>query len=220
MKTLLPLIFGFLMILSTNAQVGVNNPNPEQALDVNGKVKITDDSNDPTAGTMRYNDSESDFEGFNGVDWKSFTQARNGIPSNAQFVTGRVGGLPLQSSPSTNIIFIDHNNVALINPLVPAGKYLLITGISIAPSNLFDIDIEDPFYHFQLNLGSTILEISGKYTGGTLYQNNAGYAPIAIVRSGVSASIFNYQLVSSFEQFDGGVDVLVTGFLVDDLNFN
>lgn len=64
MKTLLSTFFGLFMILSMSSQVGVNNPTPEQALDVNGKVKLTDDTTAPTAGTIRYDATSSDFEGY------------------------------------------------------------------------------------------------------------------------------------------------------------
>ena len=37
---------------SLHAQVGVNNADPEQALDVGGKLKIADDTEAPSKGTL------------------------------------------------------------------------------------------------------------------------------------------------------------------------
>ncbi len=209
-----------LLHCTATAQVGVNKTNPQQALDVNGRIQIADDlAAANTEGSIKYNNTLKDLEGYTGQGWKSLTRSA-GIPSNAVLLTARLSNLALQSSPATNMTFLDHNNVSIVNPIVPAGKFLLITSISIAPSNLFDFDAEQPLYNFQINFGSSILEIRGKYTDGTLYQKDAGYAPIAVVRSGVAVSMTNYQLSAAFEQFDGGVDVLITGFLVDDLNFD
>lgn len=47
------LLFLILLALSLSAQVGVNNTTPEQALDINGKIKLTDDA-------------DGDVEGYNG----------------------------------------------------------------------------------------------------------------------------------------------------------
>lgn len=52
------------------AQVGVNTPTPSQALDVAGKIQIADDAIPPERGTIRFNAQNSEFEGYNGVEWK------------------------------------------------------------------------------------------------------------------------------------------------------
>tara|TARA_R110002049_G_scaffold95397_1_gene234255 strand:- start:1845 stop:2477 length:633 start_codon:yes stop_codon:yes gene_type:complete len=54
-----------------SAQVGINTDSPEQALDVNGKLKIGDDSNTANEGTIRFNSITKGFEGFNGTEWLS-----------------------------------------------------------------------------------------------------------------------------------------------------
>lgn len=60
-----------------NGNVGIGNFSPSQRLEVNGKVKITDDGNAPSSGTIRYNTTLKDFEGFNGTTWQSFTKPVN-----------------------------------------------------------------------------------------------------------------------------------------------
>ena len=57
-----------------NGTVGINNFSPTQRLEVTGKIKIGNDVNVPTAGTVRYNSATQDFEGFDGTIWKSFTK--------------------------------------------------------------------------------------------------------------------------------------------------
>jgi uncharacterized protein (TIGR02145 family) len=42
-------------------------------LEVEGKIKIGDDSSLPVPGTIRFNPSKSDFEGWNGLQWVSLT---------------------------------------------------------------------------------------------------------------------------------------------------
>jgi len=57
-----------------NGNIGIGNFLPLQKLEINGKIKIGNDANVPTAGTIRYNATLQDFEGFDGVTWKSFTK--------------------------------------------------------------------------------------------------------------------------------------------------
>ncbi|MFM2392936.1 MAG: hypothetical protein RLZZ546_918 [Bacteroidota bacterium] len=62
-------------------KVGVNTPTPEQSLHVNGKIKLGNDDVSPVAGTMRFNPSTDDFEGYDGTKWISFTRSSNGQPT-------------------------------------------------------------------------------------------------------------------------------------------
>jgi FG-GAP repeat len=58
-----------------NGNVGINNINPNQKLDVQGKIKISDDTSPALKGSIRYNEATQDFEGYNGQEWLSFTAA-------------------------------------------------------------------------------------------------------------------------------------------------
>jgi len=61
------------IILIANAQnVGIGTDNPAEKLEVNGAIKIGH-SNNTLPGTIRWNPTKSDFEGFNGVAWVSLT---------------------------------------------------------------------------------------------------------------------------------------------------
>jgi hypothetical protein len=46
-------------------------------LEVNGAIKISDANATPSAGTIRYNPANKDFEGFDGTIWKSLTANNN-----------------------------------------------------------------------------------------------------------------------------------------------
>jgi len=65
---------------TTSRIVGVKTPNPEEALDVNGRIKLTDDVSNPTPtnpGVIRWNETTADFEGYNGSVWVSLTKNDN-----------------------------------------------------------------------------------------------------------------------------------------------
>jgi len=55
--------------------VGIATATPTQKLEVNGKIKLGDDPNPPSAGTVRWNDAAQDFEGYDGSQWRSLTKA-------------------------------------------------------------------------------------------------------------------------------------------------
>ena len=68
------LITVFYGAATENPKVGVSTTNPTQALHVAGKLRIGDDGTAPEAGTIRWNTSTEDFEGFNGTVWLSLTK--------------------------------------------------------------------------------------------------------------------------------------------------
>lgn len=220
MKKIFTLLLGSLIMISVDAQVGVNNSNPEQALDVAGKIKLTDDATSPTAGTMRYNNTNSAFEGHNGTQWHAFNNG-SGIPTNAKMVFSNTKGmLPAVSASPTSLVFKDEKGITVVNTTVPSGKYLLITYISLSPTSFLNFDTETPFYGIRINYSSNSQEISGKYIGGNLFSATAGYAPLGIIRANASFSIGVSLLANTLKQFSNGIDAYVVGFLVDDLKFD
>lgn len=66
------------MIIDSTGNIGINTVAPVQKLDVNGKIKLNDDATAPVAGTIRWNSTTNDFEGFNGSEWLSFTNTKRG----------------------------------------------------------------------------------------------------------------------------------------------
>nr|WP_321237170.1 hypothetical protein [uncultured Psychroserpens sp.] len=57
------------MRISPSGNVGLGITDPQARLDVNGKIKISDDNTNPTEGSMRYNSVTKNFEGYNGNEW-------------------------------------------------------------------------------------------------------------------------------------------------------
>lgn len=56
-------------------KVGINNSQPKATLDVSGRIKLDDTSEQPTAGSIRWNNDVKDFEGYNGTKWLSLTKS-------------------------------------------------------------------------------------------------------------------------------------------------
>jgi trimeric autotransporter adhesin len=59
-----------LAVNTTSSSVGIGLDNPQQALDVNGGIRLGNTTN-PLAGTLRW--TGSDFEGYDGSNWRSLT---------------------------------------------------------------------------------------------------------------------------------------------------
>lgn len=101
------LFFLFFLIWSIHfygQSVGIGTSTPNQKLDVNGKLKLADDNNTPSKGTIRWNEAAQDFEGFDGIQWLSLTQTNNtsstsstSWPSDCS-TTGTIGDYAIASS--------------------------------------------------------------------------------------------------------------------------
>lgn len=218
--TLLFISFTFMNTLDsqdTGPGVGINTEEPQQILHVNGKLMIGTDDFKDTEGSIRFNPATQDFEGYNGK-WHSFTQGN--IPSNAVMVFSSLDYIPTNSTNCVTAIFKNYANTTVINGTVPMGKFLLITNITITPRSTLDFDTQDPMYILQINYGSSNQQLTGRYTGGVLYEQGGGYAPIAVIGPGDSVTICNTLLGSGIPKFDFGVSARITGFVVDDLDFN
>ena len=60
-------------ISNNNAgNVGIGTSSPTQKIDIAGKIKIGNDNQTGTEGTIRYNSSNKYFEGFDGTNWVAF----------------------------------------------------------------------------------------------------------------------------------------------------
>lgn len=60
-------------ISNNNAgNVGIGLVNPTQKIEVAGKIRIGNDNQTETAGTIRYNSTNKYFEGFDGTNWGTF----------------------------------------------------------------------------------------------------------------------------------------------------
>lgn len=63
-------------------KIGIRNPSPQAALDVNGIIKVGSEVITPKAGMVRWNAEEQDFEGYTGTQWVSFTTVHGGWGGN------------------------------------------------------------------------------------------------------------------------------------------
>lgn len=65
-----------MQLVTASAQIIVrpNDVELTKRLSVNGKIKLGDDASAPTAGSVRFNGTNGDFEGFNGSEWVSLTK--------------------------------------------------------------------------------------------------------------------------------------------------
>jgi hypothetical protein len=61
--------------------VGIGTEKPTQLLDINGKIRLGNDLYAPMEGSIRYNEAIKDFEGFNGMEWKSLTASHINSPT-------------------------------------------------------------------------------------------------------------------------------------------
>jgi FG-GAP repeat len=72
-------------------KLGINTSSPTQTMEVAGKLKLGDDLVTPQAGTVRWNATSHNFEGFNGTEWLSLTKnaagnwGKTNVNENQQF---------------------------------------------------------------------------------------------------------------------------------------
>ncbi|PHI19133.1 hypothetical protein CEQ90_14575 [Lewinellaceae bacterium SD302] len=213
------LIFSLTFVLGLTGQVGVNNPNPSQALDVGGKIQISDDAATPEEGTIRWNNSNDDFEGYDGDDWKSLTESSDvsptarpaaiyhfGLDNNSTWAFFEQGA----SWPAADVPTDDGE------PLSP-NQFFVVEKVTFTPTTK-NTDSTDSYYYgiarsivsganfnpqlyYRSNAGNGTLEITG-----------GGKAPLLVVNPGRTLRVWN----SSTSP--GDVRVVVFGVFVDDVN--
>ena len=88
-------------------RVGIGVSNPAEQLDVNGAIKLAY-TGQMNAGTIRW--TGSDFEGYDGASWKSFTAGGGGLPAGVAGQTLRHDG---GSWIADNNIYNDGTNVGI-----------------------------------------------------------------------------------------------------------
>jgi len=209
------ILIGFLLAsFFLTAQVGIDTNNPDQKLDINGKVKIGDDAAIPTPGTMRYNMTIDQFQGYNGTEWLSFSQQANGpLPSESIPVFSFENIIP--AGNSEQVVFRDWDET--IYNTIPVNKMIIVTGIYPCPNAA---SLSNDFYALSLNVYNS--STSSPVTGTTLrisgYDNVSQFfsgdqSPLFVVKSGQYLSAFSY---GSSELT---MALSVRGFLVDDLSY-
>jgi hypothetical protein len=88
MKGLITLIsIGFFLQSSIAQNVGIGTTTPSEKLDVNGGIKIGS-KNNTAKGTIRWNETKSDFEGYNGIARVNLTGGKSRWESYASYSYG------------------------------------------------------------------------------------------------------------------------------------
>ncbi|OAV44063.1 hypothetical protein [Lewinella sp. 4G2] len=211
-------LFTYTLLLTVltglSAQVGVNNPNPEQALDVNGKIKLTDDNVTPEAGTIRYNTSEGDFEGHNGSEYISLTKSSSvaetaraaiaynfGVPNNNTYEDFDQGivysnsfvGLDPEVAYSSTQFFMVEKIVMTPTTEAATGSYYVNIAESTAAGSQFN-----PLLYYRVDANDSSLEVT------------SNRVPILMVRPGRKVMVRNNA------NSPGQVRVVIYGVFVDD----
>ena len=213
-----------LVLLATtsilSAQVGVNEPNPSQTLDVNGKVEISDDNRAPTDGTLRYNDGAADFEGYTGGEWRSLT--KSATPDDPQPVVFAHFGVENNATWGPFDRSYDYTRSDptqdLFSVTVPLNKILVVDQICATLSTGSNPD--DYFYASvrpsRLSGGEQIIANPQIVLGGSRRDGTtcieAERAPLIVVKNQGSVRVWNST------NSGGEVRLLVFGFYVDDLD--
>jgi hypothetical protein len=114
---------GNLNNLSLNTAVNIYDPSQtfygNGHTTIRGNLTIADDTNTPVAGTMRYNSTLSDFEGYNGTEWKSLTKVAGGWGVNTNTI-------------EANFSFSQNTSKSKIK-----GNYAIAAGLGIADTIYF-----------------------------------------------------------------------------------
>lgn len=211
MKTSTLLLLLLLPIGILISQIGVNTTTPEQALDVNGKIRLADDATAPSDGTLRYYGRTGNFEGYSDGQWKNLSKSAAG-PTNPEPYFGYAVATEVGSG---NTVVWQPWTSNTTFTTVPAGKYLLITQIYYRDNNIPNDDrfvaatlkVQKPSGYepklYWLGLESNLLPIKGSLQD-----------PVFILRPGDYFTLYHES--SSQETF---IHAELRGFLVDDLNF-
>lgn len=217
--------FTFILLLLIGnflqAQVGVGTDTPSQELDVDGKIKISNDGRTPTAGTIRYSSFNNDFEGYDGTEWKSLTEQKSsGTPSDPVAYFGR-------SSPVAVGNLLNNPGLVQLRPWddsappfnrVPSNQYFLVTRIQVQDNNLTSTNE-------RMDCGVYAQNSSGVVRGTSLVRmvgsnrelvtlSGDQSNPLLILRPSDQIVIYNNNVAS-----ETTINVLIHGFLVDALDF-
>ncbi len=199
-----------LLILTSGAwsQVGINNTNPNQALDVNGKVKIGNDGVTPTEGTLRYG-TTGDFEGYTSGGWRSFTQ------SSSSIIPGDIIPIIASSTISPNVtqdltLYDAFTLNSYVN--IPSGKYFMVTSIVVSSNTTGTTGVHalsiGPRVSTPYPISYRSLDLKGdRATSSQTVSDPYGF--LVIIRPGEKFSIYN----SNNSNYP--VDITVRGFILD-----
>jgi hypothetical protein len=151
-------VMGSANVFPSSGNVGIGTTTPAELLDVNGGLKIGGTSH-TNAGTIRW--TGSDFEGYDGSTWKSFTAGGSGtLPSGSSGQTLRHNG---SSWVATSNLFNDGINIGigLTNPTttlhVNGGLSLGASSGTFGFMKIYRSGIANPFVYGSTTTNGGIL---------------------------------------------------------------
>lgn len=217
----------FLFFLTTTlfsatvvAQVGVNNSNPSQALDVAGKIKLADDKMDPSEGTIRFNNATKEFEGYNGTEWLVLSVEKSGgAPTEPVFYSGTRTAIGVGNSIAANLRLYQQgisNSSPSSFSTVPVGNYFIVTSIHIRQNGVGS-DFNRLSATISAGVNSSRIGTRLRLDGSNrevIQVVGALNSPVMVLRDNESFRIYNNLLSSTTT-----MDVDIRGFLVDDLDY-
>ena len=135
--------------MSTDRRIGIALPSgasPAVSLDVNGKVRISDDINNPLPGTLRYTPA-SGFEGYHSGTWSSMVYPTSG----SKWLVGPLSTVVLSPSTEHQIVnYAFHIQDIISNPQiqdhyeVPAdGTYMLHMQVSLIQNGTSNTPVDN-----------------------------------------------------------------------------
>ncbi|NJC25320.1 hypothetical protein [Neolewinella antarctica] len=215
----------FILLLSPlSAQVGINTDTPTQALHVAGKLRVADDNTAPDRGTIRFNDATSDFEGYDGTDWKVLSLEKSGAAPSKPVAYGGVTDVVISGAffgEECEFFRVSAANSTDTTSFrrVPSGHYFLVTHIAVWDS---DPDAaNDERMAVTVRAGNSFLpsrrSAIATYTGSSYsFPPITGDSsnPLLIAREGESIIIS-----SSLDGSETSLQVAFRGFLVEELDF-
>lgn len=124
---------GDVMSLIGNGRVGIGVWDANQKLDVNGKLKIGDDAAPPSEGTMRYNNTNKTFEGFDGTDWVVLNGTSNAVVTFPKYLDINYSDFSIISGGRVRIVIefniqMDPSSFVIGNSLTASGTGGQATG--------------------------------------------------------------------------------------------
>ncbi len=125
MKKIFLLLGGIVFYTGIQAQnVGIGTSNPTEKLEVNGGLKIGN-SSQASPGTIRWNNTKNDFEGYNGNGWVSLTggKSRWGNQSAYTYENQASQHTLIYSSTNSNYGYHLGESLSLHNGLLAAGAW-------------------------------------------------------------------------------------------------
>lgn len=192
-----------------------------QSLEVTGKIRVADDNTPPASGTIRFNALTSEFEGYNGAEWKVLSlDESSDTPTGPIPYGGYSSPVAVGNTTAVNCTFeksgISSSPGVSSFSVVPANRYFIITLINVHDNNLstglermsVGIRAGTNFSRFSTSLRLDGTNHSFPPLTGSLT------SPLIILRPGESIRIFNNQNTSQTT-----LNVAFRGFLVEDLTY-